>query len=92
MVGLEPTIPGRRGGFKDRCVYQFHHIAIIEGDGAASNRQPEDYKSSALPELSYRHHMDAARCLELRAASNFLGTRIHLRCDGDFDTVGVSSS
>jgi len=42
--------------------------------------------------LSYRHHMDAARCLELRAASNFLGTRIHLRCDGDFDTVGVSSS
>jgi hypothetical protein len=24
-VGFEPTIPGQDGGFRDRCVFQFHH-------------------------------------------------------------------
>lgn len=36
MVGLEPTNLLRDGGFKDRCVCQFHHTRSIEhqGDGA----------------------------------------------------------
>lgn len=25
LVGLEPTNPVKDSGFKDRCVYQFHH-------------------------------------------------------------------
>ena len=33
-VGLEPTRPCRIGGFKDRCVYQFHHTRKIPKRGA----------------------------------------------------------
>lgn len=28
-VGFEPTIPWQDGGFKDRCVFQFHHARIL---------------------------------------------------------------
>jgi hypothetical protein len=27
-VGFEPTIPCEDGGFRDRCVFQFHHARI----------------------------------------------------------------
>ena len=28
-VGFEPTNPKQDGGFKDRCVSQFHHARMI---------------------------------------------------------------
>ena len=37
MVGLEPTSASQGLGFKDRCVYQFHHTREISktGNGVA---------------------------------------------------------
>ncbi len=29
VVGFEPTIPWQDGGFKDRCVFQFHHTRAL---------------------------------------------------------------
>lgn len=47
-VGFEPTIPEQDGGFKDRCVFQFHHVRVRECSRLGLNQRPRGYESGAL--------------------------------------------